>query len=131
MKANQLYPEYKGGYGPGSYQPIIDDLGSILLQVDDEDYQGDSRVLIQKDEKYGILIFGWGSCSGCDALQACESVSELDELIEQIQSSVKWFDNSAECLHYFQNHDWQGDYSWHREETKKFINEAVDKLLYG
>lgn len=30
---------------PGDYGPILASIGEILLQVDDEDYQGDSRVI--------------------------------------------------------------------------------------
>lgn len=129
MKAKTLYPEYDGGYGPCNYQPIIDDLGTVLVQVDDNDYQGDSRVLLQKDSKFGILIFGWGSCSGCDSLQACDSLDDLEKEIEHIQSATKWFDSAIDCLHYLDNHDWEGDYCWHREETKDFLDKAKSALL--
>lgn len=60
--AKELYPEYweneqKSGsfYGPGNYQPIIDEIGNVLVQVDDGDYQGDTRVMYEKDGKYGDL----------------------------------------------------------------------------
>lgn len=59
--------------GPSSYQPIMDSFGNIILQVDDNDYQGDSRLLYREDDRIGFLQFGWGSCSGCDSLQACHS----------------------------------------------------------
>ena len=52
------------------YTSILNQFGYIVIKVDDDDYQGDSRVLYEgyKDE-VGYLQFGWGSCSGCDALQ--------------------------------------------------------------
>lgn len=128
MKAKALYPDYDGGYGPSDYQPIVNDLGEILIQVDDEDYQGDTRVLIKKDGKFGVLIFGWGSCSGCDSLQSCETVDELEKLINDTQENVKWFDSASDCLDYFKTHDWQGDYSWHQEETKRFVKESIEAL---
>ena len=56
-----------------SYQPLLESFGEILLKVDDEDYSGDSRLIFKKGEMYGFLIFGWGSCSGCDWLQGCNS----------------------------------------------------------
>lgn len=129
MKAEKLYPEFKDGdYEPGDYSPIIKDLGNVLVRVDDKDYQGDSRALIESEKGIGVLIFGWGSCSGCDALQSCDTVKELDRLIERIQSDTKWFKDKQEALNYFKTHDWEGDYSWHQEETKEFIEKSIKKL---
>lgn len=130
-RAAELYPDLSADeafYGPGSYQPIINALGTVLLQVDDKDYQGDSRVLYGDAGRYGVLIFGWGSCSGCDALQACTALGEVDELIAHIESSVKWFDSKSEAADYFANHDWEGDYCWHRHETRTFIERAKEIL---
>ena len=112
------------------YQPILDAFGEILLQVDDADYQGDSRVLYRFDDgTYGYLQFGWGSCSGCDALQACRNYDEVDELIADLYHSIKRFNDSQEALAFFLNHDWEGDYSWHQEEQIRFVNEAVKLLM--
>jgi hypothetical protein len=133
LDANVLYPkaededEYRGWRD--SYQPIIDALGEVLVQVDDQDYQGDSRVLLKgADGRFGHLQFGWGSCSGCDALQACDTRQELQELIDHIAGSVKWFDSPEEALGYFLTHDWEGDYSWRQEEQKEYVKKAVEAL---
>lgn len=84
--AKEIYPDCVDSDGnfnnPSGYQLIIEEFGNILVQVDDQDYQGDSRILYENNGQYGYLKFGWGSCSGCDALQGCDSVLELDELIE-------------------------------------------------
>lgn len=53
------------------YKPIVNSFGKIIIQVNDGDYQEDSYILLEDDGRYGYLSFGWGSCSGCDALQAC------------------------------------------------------------
>ena len=51
-----------------TYRDLIASMGvENLLQVDDNDYQGDSRILVRDYHRYGLLLFGWGSCSGCDA----------------------------------------------------------------
>ena len=56
-------------YGPGDYSPILLSFDAeIVLAADDQDYQGDSYVLYRRGDSFGVLIFGWGSCSGCDAL---------------------------------------------------------------
>lgn len=122
--ASELYADCAGdGYfsSPSSYQPMLDSFGTILVQVDDNDYQGDSRVLYRDGQRFGWLQFGWGSCSGCDALQACDSFAEIEKLMEELCSQVRWFDSAAECLKFFNEHDWESDYSNDREEQKKFI----------
>ena len=129
--ALELYPdyaksekEYGSFYGPGSYQPILDSFGKILVQVDDNDYQGDSRVLYKNGNKYGWLQFGWGSCSGCDSLQACSTIKEIQELIDDLYRSIKWFNTKKQLLDFFKNHDWEGDYSGRSNEQKDFINKV-------
>jgi hypothetical protein len=131
--AKEIYPSYweeeqKNGsfYGPGNYQPIIDELGNVLVQVDDNDYQGDSRILYEKDGKYGFLIFGWGSCSGCDSLQACGNIWEIQDLMENLETSIKWYDTIDELKQYFKDKDWDLEYSWHAEETKEFVDKVIN-----
>lgn len=134
--AKELYPECwkdeqeRGSfYGPADYQPIIDEIGNVLIQVDDNDYQGDSRVLYEKDGKYGFLIFGWGSCSGCDSLQACNNTNDIQELINELVNDVKWFDSLEELQKYFSEKDWELEYSWHADETKDFITKVLEYRL--
>ena len=109
---------------PGEYDPLIKIIGSVALQVDDDDYSGDSRVLYKDGERFGVLIFGWGSCSGCDALQSCGSWKEVADIANEMQRDTKWFDSAADALAYFETHDWAGDYSWHAEETRQFVEQA-------
>lgn len=124
----EMYPDYYGGYGPGSYQPIIDAIGEILLQVDDTDYQGDSRILYKSGDRIGYLQFGWGSCSGCDALRACDTVADIQQLADSLERETKWFESKAEALEFFKTHNWGQDYSWWRDEQKEFIRQAI-KIL--
>lgn len=117
---------YKEGWA-WDYNPLIESFGEILLQVDDNDYHGDSRALLFKDGSYGILIFGWGSCSGCDSLQACSTHEEIAELRDGLESSTKW-GSLNETLEYLLNHDWEGDYSWGQPETREFVEKAIEVL---
>jgi hypothetical protein len=128
--AKELYPSgVNDSYlSLGDYQPILNSFGRILIQVDDDDYEGDSRVLYKKDKQYGYLQFGWGSCSGCDALQACASYEEADELITNLFNSIKWFENKKEALIFFKTHDWGGDYSWNFREQKEFVDRVIELL---
>ncbi len=112
---------------PNDYQPIINLFGEVLLQIDEDNYQGDSWVLYEAHESYGtygFLNFGWGSCSGCDVLQGCENLEEVDSLIEDLYQSIKWFDSASEALNWFKNHDWEGDYCGSLMEIHKFVEKA-------
>jgi len=136
--ANELYPEHakieqegKYFYGPSEYQPILDEFGEILVQVDDKDYQGDSRVLYRDGSRFGWLQFGWGSCSGCDSLQACDNMKDIQELIDQLHSEIKWFDSKEGAIKFFETHDWQGDYSRHGDEQKEFVRSVLEVLNAG
>ena len=95
-----------------SYEDLVRTFtDQILIQVDDDDYQGDSRLLVTDAQgRFGILIFGWGSCSGCDAYQACYCSEDYWDLRNRLKDSTRWFDTSLECLRFFDNHDWEGNF---------------------
>ena len=123
----EIYPDFEGGYGPCDYGPILESFGKILVRVDDDDYQGDSRVLYEDGDRVGFLKFGWGSCSGCDALQAAETIAEVDALIAELRGQIQW-KARAEMREYFQSHDWEGDYDCHSNEAKSFVEQAIVAL---
>ena len=84
--------------GVYDYQPMIDEFGKIILQESDDDYQGSTWALYQDNDRIGFLRFGWGSCSGCDALQACESFDEIQTLMDELWQSIMWFDSSKDAI---------------------------------
>lgn len=112
---------------PYDYKPMLESFGyTLLVKTDAGSYQGDSLVLYQnpEDNTYGILQFGWGSCSGCDALQACKSYDDLKELQESLHSRITWIGNLQETLTYLDKHDWEGDAIWFSEGVPEFLREA-------
>lgn len=107
------------------YTPLLESFGyEILLKVDDEGYQGDSRLIFKDGDRYGLLIFGWGSCSGCDALRACESYDEIDKLRHELLNDIRWFNSAKEILDYITHHDWTLEFCWYSDEFKMFIRKA-------
>lgn len=131
----EVYPDCVtdkwGFHEPSDYQPMLDSFGlEIILQVDDADYQGDSRLLFRHPETgaYGLLIFGWGSCSGCDALQQCESLKEIEDLREGLHRDIRWYSSKEAMLEYIKTKDWGTEYSWHAEETRTFVEKAIALL---
>ena len=110
------------------YQPMIDAFGKVAIQVDDDAFQGDTRVLYDNDGKIGFLIFGWGSCSGCDALQACVTFYDVQELCDELQNDIKWFDSKEDALKWAKEKDWATEWFWHEEEGKEFVQKVIEYL---
>lgn len=118
-------------YAPSDYEPLLASFGyDILLQLDDEDYSGDSYLVFKDDKqnRIGYLIFGWGSCSGCDALQACNSYMEIDKLRIELYKQIKWFKTPEEMLKYFNEKDWKEEWFYHDETGTKFVKKAIEIL---
>jgi hypothetical protein len=135
--AETLYPEcrYKSNGtprtyfdSPDDYTPIIQSFGHIIVRTDEDGYQGDTFVLLGKDDRYGFLVFGWGSCSGCDALQACDSYDDIDALITQLENTIHWFD-TFEAAQTYINDDpaRRGSYYYHADTWTEF-KAAVNAL---
>lgn len=132
--ARTLYPEMAkeadGGYfsGPGDYEPIVlYVVPDVLFRFDDGDYQGDTFVFGRDAMgKFVWLEFGWGSCSGCDALQGCHSPTEIGELAEKLRDGARRWASAADALDWWLKHDWEGDY--HAEKLRD-LREAVRLFL--
>ena len=114
-------------YGWGDYQPMLDSMGyEILCQQEIGSWQGDTLALMRDGLRYGFLVFGWGSCSGCDSLQACSTLHEVHELRQQIHDQIVWKDNASEMLSFLQNRDWESQWYWDCEEqTVEFVDKCI------
>ena len=109
--------------GVSDYDPIIQSFGADARQQQNGVDVGDldTRALLRKDGRYGFLNFGWGSCSGCDGLQACSSYEDVEDLITSLKGDIKWFDTLAQAQAYIANdEERQGSYYYHQEEWEKF-----------
>lgn len=89
---NEMHPgrEDDGYFYRGTYSTLVESIGNVVVQESDADYQGDTFVLFSDGHRFGFLVFGWGSCSGCDALEACDSPSAVEALRDDLAASVKW-----------------------------------------
>src|SRR5581483_7208303 len=94
------------------YDGLIASMGhTVLYQVCLGDYQGDLMCLLRDGDRYGILHIGYGSCSGCDSLAACnDDIEEVTQLRDELAQGIHWR-NLEETLQYLKNHDWEGDYN--------------------
>ena len=124
-KASEIYC-IKDAFGWYDYQPMLDEFGKTLIQIDENGYQGDSFLIYEKEGKYGYLTFGWGSCSGCDRLQACRTIDEVQELMDDLYDDIKWFESLAKLKEYFENKDWALEYQWHIREFRMFLSRVKE-----
>lgn len=127
--ARQLTKDDFDGYP--SYDNLLESLGyTMLLCIAENNYQGDSWVLFKDGRRYGYLCFGWGSCSGCDALQACRSLEDLQDLQNHLLKSIHWESGADSMLSWFENRDWEGTYEYRLEECKDFVVRAKQILKW-
>jgi hypothetical protein len=119
--------------GQHSYEGILKSVCSdILLTVNDGDYQGEVYALVRKWEDneyvYGIAQWSYGSCSHCDAIEACDSAEDFKEVYEQMVHHIRW-DTLTRTLLYLEEHDWEGEAGFFYRELKTFPERAKRVLI--
>jgi len=132
-KAKELYKKdnnqnsYWGDFWY-DYQPMLDEFGEIIIQEDEEDYQGSTFVLYKlSNGKYGFLNFGWGSCSGCDALRACCDIQGVQMLMDSLFEDIKEFDTLEDVKTYFNDEETRKlSYFYHTEEFVRFAKRVKE-----
>lgn len=112
------------------YDDLVKSWGyEIVAQEDFGSYQGDTAVLLRDGERYGWLVFGWGSCTYCDALQGCASEADVRELREQLHADIHWEDSAAALLQWMSTRDWPAvEFAWHEAGFLGFVSKAQGLL---
>ena len=91
-------------------------------------YEGDCLILLQDKENYGCLIFGYGSCGGCDELEGSYgNLEELTTLRNRYWDSIEW-KSRAEMCEYFLSDDAQLQWWGHAAEFKSFKAQVLEVL---
>lgn len=80
----------------------------IIMSYSIGDYSGDYYYIIKLKSHYGFVSVAYGSCSGCDVLQGCSSLSELKSLQFSIWKDIKWFKNLLDLKDWALEYDWEG-----------------------
>lgn len=133
MNVRELFPNVKEGRYHAEGLPDYD---SMLLKVCDEvvvseavgDWQGDYLYVLRKGDQYAYKKIGYGSCSGCDALQAVETYEDLQKLFDEV-TPTEW-ESKAEVIEFLKKHDWEGDYFYRGDgpQVQKFVKAALTAL---
>ncbi len=111
-----------------SYEELVESTGcKVELAVSDDDYRGDTRLVVSNGPRYGYLRFGWGSCSGCDWLEDCNTPAEFQELRLSLAKGIVWRDSKADLLQYIKERDWAID-GYGNDADQKFLLKAYSFL---
>jgi len=94
-------------FSVGDYYPIIKSFGNILFSEDTGGWSGETFVFYKLKKGYGFLVYGWGSCSYCDALQRCGSVEDVQELMDALSDSMKRFKSLKAIKKYVAEKNWE------------------------
>ena len=125
-KASEIYKE--GSWY--DYDAMLFEFGYAIIKHSCGEYQGDTFVIYEDDSneeiRYGFLSFSWGSCSGCDALMACNSINDVQGLMDRLYSSICWFDNLKALKEYFTNDEiLKGSHFWYVDGFDEFRNKVL------
>ena len=120
ITAEILQAKFKRHYDV-TYEGLIElGAGAVVVTEMIGDYQGDYHFLVKDGENYAHVVTGYGSCSGCDALQDCEeSFSKIAKLGNDICGSVIW-KSQEEILKHIEEHDAEG--SWYGKEKEQWAS---------
>lgn len=89
------------------------------------DWQGDYAVVFKaNDNLFAFDVIGYGSCSGCDSMEACETEKEYKELISGVVNRLQWLsaDQTIDRI----NNEFD-DNNWYRHEPT--FKESIGRLV--
>lgn len=124
----------KDGLGLGFSINYDDLIKSCNLKIVNKErfgsYQGDIFYLVKDENRYGFVVVGFGSCSGCDALYSCTTLDELSLLRDKIYSNITWRNSKKGIINYLEEKDHSKEYYFWLEKSdiKKFIKECKKVL---
>ena len=121
---HNIWDRYKGGY-----EGLIEATGcEIIDSLKMGSYQGDLLIVVSKNYKFGVLSTGYGSCSGCDSLQACNNHNDRAKLAKKLYGKIMWKE-PTEIIDYLQDKDWETEYYGKQKGLPKFIEEVKEQII--
>lgn len=120
---------YEPFYPSDSYDSMVASAGTIVKDWNIGDYQGDFVYLLKNEDKFGFVVVGYGSCSGCDALENCSNQEQVDQLKESIINDIFW-GTAEEVKKYITNEDANRFY-FYEDDWKDVRKELIEVLSNG
>lgn len=125
------------------YEHMVRAWGWTVLSFDTcGSYQGDHVVLLADGDRRGFLMIGYGSCTGCDALEAARPYdyddeppadwSEVVEIYERLRGEVHWEPDAASLADWIEHQiatEGSGTvWYWYDDEVKNVSRRYVEVL---
>lgn len=93
---DEMDVDFKWGCGLG-YESVLDTFGyEVVLYETLGSWQGDIVTILKDGTRFGFLMFGYGSCSGCDALEGTSTLDDLKALAIGLHSDIRWFESMSD-----------------------------------
>lgn len=119
-----------------SYIDLLEATGlTVETSKDFGSYQGDSIAVVSDGVRRGIVVWGYGSCSGCDALEGAtpsywredeeQDWSEVNSLADSLLESVRWAPDGDVSLIAKEMLD-KNDWYLYDEEMKSYLTELSE-----
>lgn len=123
-------PDPEGGETYLDYSKLLELMDyEVLFEKSCGSYQGDLVFLLKHPEKgFGFTVVGYGSCSGCDALEACDSVSDVHDLMQTLDNHITWRESKIELAGFLAIRDKANHWHWNDDEVNAAADEIVDIL---
>lgn len=116
--------------GRPDYVELLASCGAeVIVEVVEGSYQGQGFVLLKRGAEYGYASYWYGSCSGCDSLQASHSVEEIDKERIGLIESIHWDTDRARLLEHIKADRSFTDSNWDDVDTQpEFLAKATTAL---
>lgn len=114
-------------YAEESYSDLVASAGTIIKEWEIGSWSGDLVYLLKNGNKFGFTVLGYGSCTVCDALQACANKEDVDELKADIARGIFW-GNAEEVEAYAINDNYANRWYYHEHDWKTIKRELKAEL---
>ena len=128
-KYEKYYEDDEGYFTHPYYAELINAFGYEVVSVKDSgDYQGDYFYILRNGSSFGWLVFGYGSCSGCDSMQACNTPAEVLDLAMRLENNIIWHEDAAGLKDYLENKDHEGEFYGYRSSWPEMVEEMIIEM---
>jgi hypothetical protein len=129
MNNNHDYP---------TYSDIVADWGyEILASKTFGEWQGDYVYLLSHSGRVGVAIIGYGSCSGCDALEGTDTgrgqipwreYQPIMDLSRSLRESIRWFAEPDDVLAWLESSKAENNWWYYDEEIATYVRSYMQSL---
>lgn len=123
--------DYFDRYPSAEYHDLYESKG-LTVELSDffGSYQGDAAIVLSNDKgQYAVTVFGYGSCSGCDALQSCDTWQEVEAMSEAAVARLDWKESKSivfqEMYDKMLDDDRKGDWYMFDPDFKEWVNTTL------